>query len=320
MNNIKLSIVLPTFNIEKYIGRCITSCLNQNISTNDYEIIVVNDGSPDKSRDIAATFAEEYNNIKIIDCENGGLSAARNVGLRASTGKYVWFIDPDDWIDDNCLLQLLDRLESDNLDALWISWRRIDEKGNKLAQFKDVRRSDNTVVLTGVAFMENILLFCTFAWSFIFKREVIQDSSFKEGITFEDIEFIPRTLINLERVAFANQTVYNYFWRQDSITNIYNPKKIADLSEAIQTNLLLSIKHPEVLYIKEVIGSLVLTTIRMVSDKRYVNEQKQFLSFLKENGLTKIQYKGIGSRRIMSWLFNRSPFLCMKISSQINRR
>lgn len=316
----KLSIILPTFKVEKYIARCINSCLNQNIPHDEYEIIVVNDGSPDRSGNIAAEFAMQYNNIRIIDRENGGLSAARNTGLKVAKGEYVWFLDPDDWIDNNCLLQLLDRLDCDNLDALWISWRRIDESGTQLEQFKDVRRSDSENIMTGIEFMQNVLLFCTFAWSFIFRRSAIQDSSFKEGITFEDIEFIPRTLIRIERIAYANYVVHNYLWRQDSITNIYNPKKIADLSEAILTNLQLSRQYPEVSYIKEVVGSLVLSTIRMVSDDRYINEQKQFLSFLRQNGINEVVYKGIGFRKIMAIIFNISPFICLRISCSINRR
>lgn len=316
----KLSIILPTFKVEKYIARCINSCLNQNIPHDEYEIIVVNDGSPDRSRDIATEFAMQHNNIRIIDRENGGLSAARNTGLKVAKGEYVWFLDPDDWIDNNCLFQLLDRLDRDNLDALWISWRRIDESGTQLEQFKDVRRSDSEEIMTGIEFMQNVLLFCTFAWSFIFRKDAIQNTFFKEGITFEDIEFIPRTLINIKRIAYANRIVHNYFWRQDSITNIYNSKKIADLSEAILTNLQLSRQYPEVSYIKEVVGSLVLSTIRMVSDDRYINEQKQFLSFLRKNDINKIVYKGIGIRKIMSIIFNISPFICLKISCSINRR
>lgn len=316
----RLSIILPTFKVEKYILRCLESCINQDVPSIEYEIIVVNDGSPDKSRDIAAEFAEQCANVRIIDRENGGLSAARNTGLKAAKGEYIWFIDPDDWIEKNCLHQLLCKLESDNLDALWVSWQRIDEDGCELVQFKDARRSDNTEVMTGIEFMQNVLLFCTFAWSFIFRRDIIEKTSFKEGITFEDIEFIPRTLVTIQRIAYANQIVYNYFWRKDSITNVYNPKKIGDLSEAILTNLLLSKKYPKVSYIKEVVGSLVLTTIRMMADNRYTQERKAFLSFLRQNDIIRVTYKGTGIRKIMAYIFNISPFLCIKISSMINRK
>lgn len=316
----RLSIILPTFNVEKFIERCLISCLNQDIPLAEYEIIIVNDGSPDGSRDIAAKYVKEYDNIRIVDRQNGGLSAARNTGLNVAKGEYIWFVDPDDWLDYNCLSRLLERLDSNKLDAIWVSWRRIDESGHRLEQFKDARRSENTEIMNGIEFMQNVLLFCTFAWSFIFKKESLQGTSFKEGMTFEDIEFVPRTLINVKRIAYINEAVYNYFWRQDSITNIYNPKKIADLSQAILTNLLLSRKYPEVTYFKEVVGSLVLSTMRMVSNKKYINEQKVFLAFLAQEGIRKIVYNGGGYRRLMVYVYNISPSLCMKVSSMIDRK
>lgn len=316
----RLSIILPTFNVEKFIERCLISCLNQDIPLAEYEIIIVNDGSPDGSRDIAAKYAKEYDNIRIVDRQNGGLSAARNTGLNVAKGEYIWFVDPDDWLDYNCLSRLLERLDYNKLDAIWVSWRRIDESGHRLEQFKDARRSENTEIMNGIEFMQNVLLFCTFAWSFIFKKESLQGTSFKEGITFEDIEFVPRTLINVQRIAYINEAVYNYFWRQDSITNIYNPKKIADLSQAILTNLLLSRKYPEVTYFKEVVGSLVLSTMRMASNKKYINEQKVFLAFLAQEGIRKIVYNGGGYRRLMVYVYNISPSLCMKVSSMIDRK
>lgn len=99
----KLSIIIPTYNVQDYLERCISSCLNQNIDINSYEIIVVNDGSQDKSLSIAQKLAAVYNNISIISQSNAGLSAARNKGLSLAQGEYVWFIDADDAIKTNSL-------------------------------------------------------------------------------------------------------------------------------------------------------------------------------------------------------------------------
>ena len=98
----KLSIIIPMYNVEPYIEKCLLSCLNQNIPHADYEIIVVNDGSPDGSLGIARRIASTVDNMLIVSQENGGLSAARNKGLSYAKGEYVWFVDSDDWIEENC--------------------------------------------------------------------------------------------------------------------------------------------------------------------------------------------------------------------------
>ena len=92
----KLSIIIPVYNVEKFITRCLHSCVSQNLSINEFEIVVVNDGTRDNSMKFVSQFAEEYSNISIINQENKGLSAARNRGLSVAKGDYVWFVDSDE--------------------------------------------------------------------------------------------------------------------------------------------------------------------------------------------------------------------------------
>ncbi len=106
-----LSIIIPVYNVADYIGDCLTSCQDQDLDCGQYEIICVNDGSTDNSLDVLKTFAEKHDNIKIISKENGGVSSARNAGIEAAAGKYIWFIDSDDFIKKNCLKPLLQALE-----------------------------------------------------------------------------------------------------------------------------------------------------------------------------------------------------------------
>ena len=116
-NLIRLSIIIPVYNVEKYISRCLDSLLDQDLHTSDYEIIVVNDGSNDKSLEIAQSYARN-NNVIIIDQKNGGVGNARNSGLMAARGNYVYFIDPDDYLISNCLNKLVTSCEANNLDIL----------------------------------------------------------------------------------------------------------------------------------------------------------------------------------------------------------
>lgn len=117
-DTIKLSLVIPMYNVELYIEKCLNSCINQDLSSNEYEIIIVNDGSKDTSLSRAEAIARKHNNIKIISQENGGLSSARNTGLKNAKGEYIWFIDSDDWIEPNVLKNLYQIASHNNLDIL----------------------------------------------------------------------------------------------------------------------------------------------------------------------------------------------------------
>ena len=112
MGHIKISIVIPIYNVEHYIGRCVESVLNQKLSKDEYEVIFVNDGTKDNSVEVLnkAIDFEKYKNLHIYNKENGGLSSARNFGLDKAHGDYVWFVDSDDWIEPNCLAKIVKKL------------------------------------------------------------------------------------------------------------------------------------------------------------------------------------------------------------------
>ena len=125
--NYKLSIIVPMYNAEKYIETCLDSILNSNLSKKDYEIIIVNDGSKDKSPEIAKTYASQYSNIIYLNQENQGQSTARNNGIKNCNGEYVWFVDADDAIERD-LLKILKLLsENPNIDILGIQLKDVNE-------------------------------------------------------------------------------------------------------------------------------------------------------------------------------------------------
>lgn len=220
----KLSIIIPMYNVELYIERCLKSCLKQDIPYEDYEIIVVNDGSPDGSLQIAERIASQNKNIKIISQQNGGLSDARNTGLAVAKGEYVWFIDSDDWIKENCLGKLLEQLYNDNLEALAIcAANHIDGK--------DVRRFSfhNLSVMKGKDAMLQKKCVCCVPFT-IYNREFLVKHKllFYKGIFQEDNEFTYRAYYFLERLGFTNEILYFVYPNQNSITRSFNPKKSHD--------------------------------------------------------------------------------------------
>lgn len=107
-----LSIIIPVYKVEKYLRKCLDSCVNQDIPKDQYEIIAVNDGSPDNCQSILEEYEREYDNVRILKQENQGLSKARNNGLDIAKGDYVWFVDSDDWIEENCLSEIIAKLDN----------------------------------------------------------------------------------------------------------------------------------------------------------------------------------------------------------------
>lgn len=225
---IKLSIIIPVYNVERYLEKCLKSCLSQDIPHNEYEIIVVNDGSPDGSLEIAERIAKNATNLTIISQENGGLSAARNTGISVAQGDYIWFVDSDDWIETNCLKQLTDTLYDEHLDALVINGVRVINGVER----KNPPRAYTDKIISGKEYLKGTIVNCA-AVITIYKRELLckNNLEFKKGIFHEDAEFTPRAYFFVKRIAIKNYHFYYNLLNPTSITQKANPKKGFDLIE-----------------------------------------------------------------------------------------
>lgn len=242
---IKLSFIVPVYNVERYLCKCVDSLLAQDYS--DYEIILVDDGSTDNSGTICdeyvALFASLHHSIiKAIHQPNAGLSAARNTGIAAAKGEYLCFVDSDDYWEPNVLAGLMEQIERDNLDVLRFDFQNVNEQNEIIhpnkAQKRELDLSES--VTDGETFLTERLGPCCYAVMFILRRDLIIgeqtsfhhsiNSSFSsvlftEGIFFEDTDWTPRMLVNAKRVASTPTIVYNYLWRTGSITLPTDPAK-----------------------------------------------------------------------------------------------
>lgn len=229
----KLSIILPVYNVEKYIERCIMSVENQDISKDDYEIIVVDDGTKDRSAEIAESMNEKFGNIKIVHKPNGGLSSARNKGLEYATGEYVWFIDSDDYIEENVLKMLTSKIYEDRLDLLMFNVYDV-WPDKEMAGFDVDEQPDR--ILSGMEYIKGYDIGKS-AWCFIVKREILTDNNlfFTEGIIHEDYEFTLRLYEHVERMTFTPMRVYNYLHREGSITTTVNEEQTLKSIHSWQT-------------------------------------------------------------------------------------
>lgn len=214
----KLSIIVPVYGVAKYLPKCVDSLLAQDIS--DYEIILVDDGSTDECPQICDQYAEQYSNIKVIHQANAGLSAARNTGIAAATGDYIMFVDSDDYLQPNVLGALMEQVRRDNLDVLRFRYQNVRESGEAFAPYKDMTNYNDysSTPTDGQTFLNERMGTQCYAWQFIVKTDIVCLELFTPGIYFEDTDWTPRMLLRAKRVASTDLVVYNYLWREGSIT------------------------------------------------------------------------------------------------------
>lgn len=226
------SLVIPMYKVEQYLRRCVDSCLAQDLPEGGYEIVMVDDGSPDRSGEIAREYASEHPFIRVISQSNQGLAVARNAGLAASRGDYVWFIDSDDWIECDCLGHLAS-LCSGRPDIISLcAANMIGEKAVRRFHRQEacVRRGRDLII-------DGSLQVC--APFSVFRREFLlsEGLSFVPGIYHEDSEFTPRAYYKASRVVSTDRVLYFVYQNPVSITRSPNPKKAFDSIEVVQRNI-----------------------------------------------------------------------------------
>lgn len=214
----KLSIIIPAYNIDGYIEKCVNSCLQQDMDSADYEIIIVNDGSTDRSRQVAEDLASQHGSVRVINKENGGLSTARNAGLDAAKGDYVWMIDGDDYIEANCLNRLVSRAYQDVLYVLCFNSKHVYSDGRQCNQYTICKNIGH--IYSGPDYICNIDISYS-ACLALYRRDYLNSNNlrFIPGNLHEDLEFTPRALCLARRIAYIDEYPYYYVQHQGSIMN-----------------------------------------------------------------------------------------------------
>ena len=227
-----LSIIVPVYNVEKYLEKCVRSTQVQDVPSSEYEVIMINDGSPDNSLAIAERLAAELPNVKVFSQKNQGLSAARNSGMTYAKGDYYMFLDSDDWISENCLGSIIKKLRDESPDVLAIC------ACNEYLEGPKIRKTyHDESVISGVQHMLDGIEYC--APFGIWRAEFLRtyNLSFFEGIFHEDEEFTPRAYYKAKKVSRLGNLVYHVFQNPKSITRSFNPKKGFDLIKIVCPHL-----------------------------------------------------------------------------------
>ena len=214
----KLSIIIPIYNVEKYLRNCLDSIFDQDISLDVYEVILVNDGSPDASKVIIEDFQKKYPNIIYIEQENKGVSSARNVGLDCATGTYITFVDPDDAVYKNTFKSILERVETYALDILYLNIEAYDTTGTLLK--KSYKIGDDEIISDGLTHPRR-----TFPPT-VYTRKVINTTRFVTSITIgEDTVFNAMVQYNASRCSYFSLPYYKYTVRPDSASRKIRTEK-----------------------------------------------------------------------------------------------
>ena len=298
----KLSIIVPIYNVEKYLLKCVDSLFVQDLQSSEYEIILVDDGSPDRCPDICDQYAAKYDNIRVIHRKNGGLSAARNTGLKVAQGQYVMFVDSDDYVEPNVLGGLMKQVDREDLDVLRIDYQnvRIVKKSsehersknseceseyevfepNKYPHKVDARKD----VVNGKTYLDERMGYTCYVMQFIIKRAILPP--FTEGIHFEDVDWLPRMMLCANRVNSTTTIGYNYLIRQGSISHVQGNvdklrKNVEDFMLIIAKYNIFIADHPSCQWLKNMRSSMVTSVIANLAQGLYT-ERDKYLLRLKE--------------------------------------
>ena len=215
----KVSVIVPVYNVENYLERCLDSLVNQTLK--DIEIIVVNDGSPDNSGEIIEKYSKKYKNVIGYKKKNGGLSDARNYGLTKANGEYIAFVDSDDYVDRNMFSKLYNKAQEGNYDIVCCDFDYVDDDNN----FMGNGSSNISHDLYGEDVKKCMLDFYPTAWNKLYKKELFSNNvKFKKGVWFEDVEFMYRLFPYVKSIGVIQDKLYHYVQREGSITKTFDER------------------------------------------------------------------------------------------------
>jgi len=210
----KVSVIVPVYNTENYIKKCLASLVNQTLE--DIQIIVVNDGSTDNSEKIINEFLEKYpSKIKYYKKENGGLSDARNYGLNYADGDYIGFVDSDDYIDYSMYEKMYDLAKKENSDIVECDFTWVYPDKTKIDTGIEYKRKEDFFTNSRVMVCNKII-----------KKEIINDITFPKGLRYEDLEFFYKILPNVNKISVLKEPLYYYIQREASISNMQNKRTV----------------------------------------------------------------------------------------------
>lgn len=287
---IKISIIVPVYNTGKYLKKCLNSLINQTLD--DIEIIVINDCSIDNSKEILNEY-EGYNNIKIIhNITNKGIGYSRNLGLKYANGKYILFIDSDDFVDNTMCEMMYNKAENDNLDLVICRFHKLIERENGVLQ--EVKPTFNIPCFENTALKDNpslLLQINSAPWNKLYRSDLFSnDIKFPENLKYEDAIVVVKTMIKSKKIGMLEDKLNYYLVREKSESTVID-KRVFDII-TINKQILHELKKQEYYEdIKDYVeAKIVRSLLHYIKQQKYQKNQliadnfkKQALLFLNNN-------------------------------------
>lgn len=314
MENPTISIIVPVYNVEKYLDRCIQSILNQTFK--DFELILVDDGSTDNSGFICEKYKEMDNRIVVIHKENGGLSSARNTGLDIAIGKYIGFVDSDDYINENMYEILYNEAIKNNSDVVVSDFEKVCENKEhinyKLDKY-EIENYNNIEALNQLFESKNVIFIV--AWNKLYKRQIFNNLRYEEGKIYEDEFIIHKILYESKITTFIDLKLYYYVQRENSITqskfSVKNLMAIEAMEDRIQFFKKMKkidlMQKSEVLYI-----GVFFRSYNKVKENlsEYKKEFKKYKKYFNRNIFNFLENPLFGYKaKIIFLIFSVSPYI-----------
>ena len=272
----KVSIIVPVYNVEKYIDKCLNSLVNQTLK--DIEIIIVNDGSPDNSQVVIDKYVKKYpRKVKSFIKENGGQGSARNFGLEKAEGEYIGYVDSDDFVELDMYEKLYNKAKKSDLDIAICGSYNVTESGIKTIEldrelFKDKKKN---------AFFGRMAV-----WNKIYKRELLLDNNmtFRSKLWYEDLDFTLKMLSKAKKVGYVNKPFYDYLIREGSTMNNSNVERNLEIllafDEVIKEESLKD--YNSILEFLAVDHIYISSVVRVVNANADKNKKKEVIKKLED--------------------------------------
>ncbi len=302
----KISVIIPIYNVENYLNECIHSILNQTYK--NIELILVDDGSTDKSFEICQIWSKKDKRIKLLHQKNSGASAARNIGLKIASGEYISFIDSDDFINDHMYEKMISRMKETKADICICGYNDIFENRIKKHVYKNI--PDDFSPQFFIKHLDDSDKYKGYVWNKLFSKNILQGIYFDETLSIlEDMEYICRISSKIKKCTVVNEPLYNYVQRSSSVLH-YHPK--VNFSSLVATNKIiklyenigidtkkrkenyiftLKLKQMQAIMAKENIDNLEVIELQK-QEKKYKQELKmQYSNFKFYFIMLKIEFK-----------------------------
>ena len=280
MSNL-ISIIIPVYNVEKYLSKCVESVLKQ--TYRNLEIILVDDGSPDKCGEICDLYAKKDQRVKVIHKKNGGISDARNYGMKIATGDYLSFIDSDDWVDEHYIEELYHLLLDEDADLSAMSLCNVNEEDIEIGR----AHTGEKKIFDDCGAIESMFYQNGLPWSGavkLYKRSLFHGIEFPVGVVMEDKATIYKVFAKCKKIVFIDLPYYKYLIRQGStMRSNFSEKRLRSFDIQEELNLFIEKNYPQFSYLAHAYTiKVAISMLCMMSAAKYVDRKmsEKFFDYL----------------------------------------